>query len=268
MPDDSQFLVLGTAHGFRVPQVWVFVESLRRYYQGPAMLLVSGRESAELVKYLHSRDVTPVFFDCADWMTAHVQLTRYVRYGELLRGCQRSYERILLSDVADVLFQAHPLAGAPRGELLCFMERPGQTIGECPNDSLWVRQIFGADVLKQLSDRPISCSGTTIGSHAAILRYIDFLLSHADPKRMAGLSNYRGHDQGIHNYLLHTGALPEAQRRGEWRARLHLGCGAAGRSCVGPGGHPTDSEQSPLPDRASVQLPAAVVVHTCRPSTR
>jgi hypothetical protein len=211
MPDDSKSLVLGTAFRLSREDVWVFVESLRRHYRGPAILLVTSYDSDELVAYLRSRDVTPVYFDGPYWMVAHVQLMRYVRYGELLRGCGTAYERILLCDVSDVVFQGHPFAAAPAGELLCFMEDPGWTIGKSKNTSLWVEQIFGREVLARLADRPISCSGTTIGSHRAILRYVDLLLSHADVRVLVNLSQYRGHDQGIHNYLLHTGALPEAR---------------------------------------------------------
>ena len=211
MPNDSKFLVLGAAYRLRADQVWLFVESLRRHYDGPVMLLVTSVDSDQLVAYLRSRDVIPVFFDCPYWMAAHIQLARYIRYGEILRGCDRPYDRVLLSDVSDVLFQGHPFATAPAGELLCFLEDGGRTIEQCNSNSVWVKHVFGSPGLARIGNRTVSCSGTTIGSQQAILQYIDLLLSHANPKVVAGLPHVRGHDQGIHNYLLYTGALPLAR---------------------------------------------------------
>src|SRR5438128_464452 len=118
----SRTLVLGTAYRYEVKDVWVFVESLRRYFDGEVMLLVSSASSPALLHYLETRQITPVLFDCAAWMIPHVQFSRFVRYGELLRAANADYERVLLTDVRDVVFQDHPFDGAPNGELLCFME--------------------------------------------------------------------------------------------------------------------------------------------------
>jgi len=47
-----------------------------------------------------------------------------------------------------------------------------------------------------------------MGSHAGILAYCDKLLELADFKRLASFPRYRGHDQGIHNFILHHNLLP------------------------------------------------------------
>jgi hypothetical protein len=203
-------LVLGTAFGLHVPDVWVFVESLRRHYEGDAVMLVNSKDMG-LVNYLLSRRIMPVFFDTPYWMICHVQVGRYIRYGELLRPASRPFERILLTDVSDVMFQANPFAGLPDGQLLCFQEESGHLIGGDETNSRWVEQIFGPEGLQLVKDKPISCSGTTIGSHLAILTYIDQMLSCANPAVLDEHRTYRGHDQGIHNYLLHTGALAGAR---------------------------------------------------------
>jgi hypothetical protein len=211
MPADGPNLVLATAWNIGVPDVYVFVQSLRRHYHGDAMMLVTSRGSTDLVRYLKSQDITPVYFDCTYWMVMHVQLSRYVRYEEILRGSTRQYERVLLSDSSDVLFQANPFEKIPDDPLLCFLEGPGRTIGQSENNRSWVEQIYGADGLEKIKNFEISCSGTTIGSHQAIVEYIGLLLQPAKPNVMVPLMKYRGHDQGIHNYLLRTGALPKAR---------------------------------------------------------
>jgi len=119
--DSSRTLVLGAAHGYDVADVWVFVESLRRFYAGDVMLLVASSSSPEFFRYLESRQITPVYFDCASWMVPHVQLTRFLRYSDLFHELDAPYDRVLLSDVSDVLFQSNPFEGAPAGDLLCFL---------------------------------------------------------------------------------------------------------------------------------------------------
>ena len=83
-------------------------------------------------------------------------------------------------------------------------------IAQSQANCLWIDHIFGPNAVREAANWPISCSGTTIGSHATILQYIDRLLAQATPEKMARLVHLRGHDQGIHNYLLGTGALPQA----------------------------------------------------------
>lgn len=208
----SRDLVLATAMGYGAAPVRRFVESLRRYYDGEIGFLVTSRgaNAQDLLDYLARWRVTPYFFDTALWMVTDVQVGRYVRYYEILRGAAQPYDRVLFSDVSDVLFQAHPFDGAPKGELLTFLEHPQQMIGACKTNSLWISDVFGPDMAKQLAACRVSCSGTTIGSHGAMVEYVEKLLSHAKPPLMLKLQGKRGHDQGIHNMLLHTGALAKA----------------------------------------------------------
>jgi len=210
MSDCSPNLVLGTAFGYDVKEVWSFVESLRRHYDGEVILLVSSRSSPGFIDYLRGRNIQLVYFDCLYWMDTHFQVARYIRYGELLRGSRERYDRVLLTDVGDVFFQAHPFADLPPGDLFFFLEDHHATITVCPSNSMWVQHVYGPEALLRLQSKRISCSGTTIGTHEAILGYIDKLLSHAKPALMSRLGRFSGHDQGIHNFLLHTGAFPGA----------------------------------------------------------
>jgi hypothetical protein len=212
--------------GYDVRDVRVFVESLRRHYEGPAALLITSRSPPPLLAYLRQRNIRPIFFDCTFWMVAHVQIGRFVRYGEFLRGC----------DVSDVIFQSHPFAGSPAGELVFFLEDARATIGACPSNSFWIQNVFGDEVLKRLSGKRISCSGTTMGSHQAILRYIETLLSYATPELTSRLIGTRGEDQGIHNYMLHTAALPNIRVSENGEFVYTLARVPPAETCVLPGG--------------------------------
>jgi hypothetical protein len=73
-----------------------------------------------------------------------------------------------------------------------------------------VKLIYGAEGLALLHDKPVSCMGTVLGSSRSVLSYLDLILGHAEPDVLVKLSQYRGYEQGIHNYLLHLGLLPGA----------------------------------------------------------
>jgi hypothetical protein len=206
----SRHLILGTAFNYGIAQVRVFVESLRRHYDGEVALLISSRCGSELAAYLHTHRVRGVTFDCSYWMPIDLQFARYIRYGELLRDALEPYERVMFSDVGDVLFQADPFVGLPAGELLLFLEDERTTIGASPANALWIEQLYGAAVLDRHRSKSISCSGTTIGSHAAICDYLERMLWEGRPELASRMGRYRGYDQGIHNVLLHSGALSNA----------------------------------------------------------
>lgn len=208
-PAQGEFLVMGTALGYGIDKLRVFVESLRRHYDHDICLLVSKDTSPETLAYLESWRVRAVHFDAARYIPTHVQTTRYIRYAEVLRDCARPYRQVLLTDVADVVFQGFPFPLADHSaDLFFFMEDAGTRIGTSGSNSLWLVQAFGDEMLEALKDEPVSCSGTTMGSHSGILAYCDKLLELADFRRLAAFQNYRGHDQGIHNVILHRNLLP------------------------------------------------------------
>jgi hypothetical protein len=65
----------------------------------------------------------------------------------------------------------------------------------------------------RIFDKPMLCSGTTIGTRNAMLRYLNDMVNEMriwmwDPKCCCNKMN--GDDQSIHNYLYYTGRLPYA----------------------------------------------------------
>ncbi len=205
-------LVIGTGFYFEIERVRVFVESLRQHYDGEVMILVSSRSGADFVNYLRSKNIRPIFFDCAFWMPIDMQFSRYIRYAEILAEAAEPYDSIMLSDIGDVLFQADPFKNLPAGELLVFLEDDRIRIGQSHQNSTWIEHIYGSEILARLKHECISCSGTTIGNHAAISNYLKLLTWEGRPEKAVKMQrNLRGYDQGMHNVLLHTGALSNAR---------------------------------------------------------
>ena len=222
-PSENRDLVIGFATGYAPNSVRPFVESLLSAgaFRGKVVLFVK-REDRELITYLRSRGVIVVFFDAQAYPTKKLMWDRYFAYFDYLQGLlnrKEYYRYILLSDVRDVIFQK-PLFTLPCSELECHYEGP--RIGECSVNSFWIRTFFGNEALARLSEKRISCSGTVNGQMRGILCYLaqmQMLMLALPTKRRI----IRGGDQGIHNYLLHSGYLPKARVLGNFErvATLH-----------------------------------------------
>ena len=201
-------LILGLAAGYHFGDLRPFAASLAASgFAGRCVLLVSAttREAERLTDY----GITPVRFAPPPGL-AHlpVNALRYFLYLELLRQQKQAVSRILLTDVRDVVFQADPFSFPWPEGLGLALEHGGRTVGACPYTSRWVRQHLGEAALEKLQHKPVSCSGTTVGSQAAILDYIVKMIALLLPFTPA--AHMAGYDQGVHNQLLHSGVLPDA----------------------------------------------------------
>jgi hypothetical protein len=135
----------------------------------------------------------------------NISSLRYLLYYRFLKQRPDAYRFIFLTDLRDVSFQQSPFLRAQAGGLRFFVEEPPLTIGACPNNSRWIREYFGEDVLRELADQPIICSGTTLGDYPSIITYLEqFILTLRQSRSLMRV----GVDQGIHNYLANTTLKP------------------------------------------------------------
>ncbi len=128
---------------------------------------------------------------------------RYPLYYLYLSRYGQNYSKIMLTDVRDVLFQRNPFDFEFEDGLCCFLEDEGQTIGSSEGNMAWLRQGFGDRIISQIADKGISCSGTTIGSHASIMRYLEAMVNTLLKLK----AHPWGIDQGVHNYILYQGLV-------------------------------------------------------------
>lgn len=134
-------------------------------------------------------------------------VARFLRYYDYLSRPGASYDAVMLTDVRDVFFQRDPFDFDIGASVHCFLEHPHETLGSQKHNRGWLLAAFGEDVLRELEDRPISCSGVTIGAGAAVLGYlrvlVDLLLGI--PRQQGGI------DQAAHNYAVHRGLVPDLE---------------------------------------------------------
>jgi hypothetical protein len=128
-----------------------------------------------------------------------LQALRYGIYYDVLQQVAPWAERILLTDIRDVVFQGDPFDSLDTLEV--FLEDPSRTIGAEPHNRRWVEHLFGAEELARLEHKVVSCSGTVIGPRAEILHYLREMSAALVWRRRPMGS----HDQGVHNFLLHAG---------------------------------------------------------------
>lgn len=190
-------------HPFREPHLRVYPRRRLYFYDDRIALLhpllpilsgVAGKLGGEGSRVQHevARRLMGVW--CA----------RYFLYLDYLRARPDSYRRVMITDLKDVVFQRNPFEAEPDAPLSCFLESRRHCIGTCAINRRLVETAYGTEEVARLADRPISCSGVTIGSQAGMLEYLR-LMTRA---LMRLRRQYGGLDQGVHNHLLHTGAIP------------------------------------------------------------
>ena len=223
---------MGLAIGMTLAQLKPFFLSLEKTsYRGDIALFVSGLDAATQ-SFLRARRINLVPFRKAflkpRWTrpaglsklfltrsqsqlldehlaTAymHPNCARFFYYRDYLNECGGDYDRVMLADIRDVLFQNDPFAFEMPDGLSVFLEDASQTIGTCPSNSAWMRRGFGRAVLTELAAKPISCAGTVFGTAAAIRDHVNQKIRIFCQKKLR-----RSIDQATHNFILYKEAPP------------------------------------------------------------
>jgi hypothetical protein len=231
--------VMGMATGLHIYDLEGFVGSLRQSgFSGNIILGINEDAPPEVLKYLKKRNVITKtmkytnctyepFFTAEEMKTEKDQYTvkgltscaeqypdvkvRWIKFPlgrDWLRECETCTGPVLIADVRDLYFQDDPFGpGSPEVKgLQAFEEHLNQStehwlvdwpVGECKGVHL---------------KKPMLCSGTTIGTLDAMLKYLDRMYEEmkvwlSDPKcRFRSLAD----DQSIHNWLFYNGDLEDA----------------------------------------------------------
>lgn len=121
----------------------------------------------------------------------------------------RQYEatsRILILDVRDSYFQSNPFQfeRSPSSNDSCTLDlyeenREAVNIGKSSYNSKWIKTAYGKDAFESMSEKPVICSGSTMGSKHAIELYSVAMVAQFDETKCKQV----GCDQGFHNYLFY-----------------------------------------------------------------
>ncbi len=136
--------------------------------------------------------------------TPHPKTLRYFLYNAYLRAYRNTYQNVFIGDCRDLVFQKQPFDDFMLEGLHCFAEDNSQSIGSNQFNSQWIREAFGEEVLNQIANKPIICSGTTYGNIESMVDYTNLMIEQIKRVKDRGCK-----DQGIHNYLIHTGKISD-----------------------------------------------------------
>lgn len=143
-----------------------------------------------------------------DWKSLEYRLEglqslRYLHYERVIRSREPAPDYVMISDLRDVFFQGDPFADPVDG-LEVYLEDASVRIGYDDFNTRWIREVFGPQAVEELRGRPVSCSGTVVGTRDAMLAYVTEMAAEiARHRRPMG-----ARDQAVHNVLLHRDRLP------------------------------------------------------------
>ena len=198
-------LVLTAAFGFSIPQLELFIKTLRKYYKDDVCFIIGVDDhiiEKELKKYncicikkkIDKRDI---------------QSSRYEIFLEYLKD--KDYHNVLCCDSRDIYFQSNPFDFNYKSSLNFFLE--DKKIKDCPHNSNWIIKTYGKSAYKEVSDKIILCSGTVLGSLEKIKEYLSLMKDRISKYKYKKSFKYfltfrrdpegRGCDQGHANYLVH-----------------------------------------------------------------
>ena len=202
-------LVLTAAFGFGVPQLELFIKSLRKYYTEDICFVI-GFDDVVIEKELKKYNCIYIKkkIDKKD-----IQSRRYEIFLEFLKD--KNYNNILCCDSRDIYFQASPFDFNYQYSLNFFLE--DKKIKDCPYNSNWIIKSYGKSAFKDVRDKIILCSGTVLGSQEKMKEYLTLMKNKISQIKYKKSLKYfltlrrdpagKGVDQGHANYLINKGFI-------------------------------------------------------------
>lgn len=206
-------LVLTAACGIDPNLIEFFLRSLRKFFDGEVHFLVGKKDNKikDLLKVYDAKytEINVHKFD--------IQIKRYYYYLNILN--KNNFKNILICDSRDIYFQSDPFDFNYEGEINFFLE--GKKIKNCEYNSNWFLKAYGQEKFNKIRENIICCSGTTIGTHKGMRKYLDLMIKNSQKnkykKRLKYLvtfrrdKNGRGVDQAYANYIAHNNLVENSQ---------------------------------------------------------
>jgi hypothetical protein len=187
-------LVLGTALNYDIEHVKCFVLSLRKHYDGNVVLLVSNI-SQDFEDYLDLYEIETYKIPNSKNQDEICSM-RHRYYREIIEN--RDVDKVLLTDVRDVVFQSDPFAHEMITDLEFFLEPGLYKDCDCHRHWFCSLEIHGCEFYQSIGDRTIVCAGTTIGKKDAILFYLNKMIEELS--KMNRIIT----DQPTHAYMIYN----------------------------------------------------------------
>lgn len=212
-PRSETDILVSIATGYTdVDQYRKFVSTLRRTGATcPVFLGISeGPEYDEVKRYLLENGVNYFLVPPISPPQKVINGYRFEQHRQWLSGIEFRYA--LTIDFRDVYFQRDPFTDIEKTmsdcDLYLMSEFQLLTIGNHPNgvNFKWIADAFGEPAARSIADKVILNCGAILGERKAMIRLLN------EYAWVARQQNYEYVDQGILNYLAHTGRLNHCGR--------------------------------------------------------
>lgn len=181
-------IILTTVIGYDIPIVLPFWKSLKA--SGFTGKLVIFADNCPAANFLKSNGADILVDNNLPWP---INTRRFFIYKEFLRDVR---EPVIITDSRDVIFQSNPEENMPKEDVNVFCEYEKMSIGTCPYNSKWMKDVFG---LPKWFEKSIICAGVTSGILTEYCIAMWEALLIAPP--VVGL------DQAIHNHLIYSNRI-------------------------------------------------------------
>ena len=199
-------LILSTACGLEPENIEFFLKSLRKFYLEEICFLVGKKDyKTKIILEKYNSQFLEINENKYD-----VQLKRYNYYLDILN--KKKYKNILVCDSRDIYFQSNPFDYDYKGDVNFFLE--DQKIKNCTHNSNWLIKAYGNKIFENLSEKIISCSGTTLGTLEGMKNYLTLMIDcskkYKYKKKLKYLLTFRrdkagrGVDQAHANFIAHN----------------------------------------------------------------
>jgi hypothetical protein len=138
---------------------------------------------------------------------SNVDVARYFWYLDHLSRYGSRYRHVMLTDVRDVVFTGSPFDFEIHDRVYFFLEDERWRINQNRISVGWLYEAYGAESVVRLGDRPLSCSGITIGTVPTVCAYLRAMVDELVrlPRQDSGI------DQGVHTYVVYNDMVPNSE---------------------------------------------------------
>jgi len=196
-------VVLGAVHGLPTGDIAPFVLSLKATgFDGDIVLFHIDVDDV-FESFCYRTGIRAFPFTFSKFFDGPIHCGRFKAFQGFLEQHRDDYDRALVADVSDVIFQSDPFKSVD--DRLChfFLECGKVRIGENPSNAKWVRRFVPAAYRDRLYRERISCVGVGFGDAGLMADYLTKLwrLIKSTPlwhRRKIGA------DQALHNYITYV----------------------------------------------------------------
>lgn len=217
-------LILTSGSGYKFYHLQPFLDTLvSTGYQDEVVFFVSDTDDTTLLKlkkypinviqFTYDYPYLPNNPNVAEHIPApldfvpHPKTIRYILYLAYLKAHENQFENIMVTDVRDVIFQKDPFDFQIGNKIYGYLEDDRQMIKDNYFNANWIKEAFGSKAFGDIGNKPIVCSGITIGNYLLMVDYLEKLTHY-----IINVVKDKGcKDQGIHNYLIHTNQVKQVE---------------------------------------------------------